>query len=153
MQDGDGHTLLLQPKEAARSVLVEYGGVEQPTRLTDLIEAGGEGARVVAMQRVLQGLSDPFLGHLRGPNVDYYVRQFHDMKGGVDVELLDDGPFITYARACAATVARAHSQSVTAAEVAGYLGKARVATRALVDWAHAYAEVSRGDYEAFIAAQ
>ena len=153
MQDGDGHTLLLQPKEAARSVLVEYGGVEQPTRLTDLIEAGGEGARVVAMQRVLQGLSDPFLGHLRGPNVDYYVRQFHDMKGGVDVELLDDGPFITYARACAATVARAHSQSVTAAEVAGYLGKARVATRALVDWAHAYAEVSRSDYEAFIAAQ
>ena len=151
-QDGDDNTVLLQPKQAARSVLVEYGRIEQPRRVTDLIDASGEGARVVDMQRVLQGLSDPFLGFLRGPNADYYVRQFHDMKGSVEIEQLDDGPFITYARACAAIVARAHSQSVTAAEVAGYIGKGRRVAEALLEWARAYADVSRADYDRFVAA-
>ena len=153
MQDGDDNTLLLQPKQASQSVLVEYGAIAQPERLTDLIEAKGEGGRVVAMQRVLQGLSDPFLGHLRAPNGDYYVRQFHDMKGSIEIEQLDDGPFITYGRACAAIVARAHSQSIASTEVAGYLGRGRIVSDALLEWAHAYADVSRADYDAFIAAQ
>ncbi len=152
-QDGDDNTVLLQPKQASRSVLVEYGRIPQPERLATLIETSGEGARVVDLQRVLQGLSDPFLGYLRGPNADYYVRQFHDMKGGVEIEQLDDTPFISYARACAAVVARAHSQSVTAAEVAGYVGRGRRVTASLLEWAHDYADVSRADYDAFVAAR
>ncbi|MFF5624483.1 DUF2252 domain-containing protein [Microbacterium sp. LWH10-1.2] len=148
-QDGEDSTVLMQPKEAAQSVLVEYGRVEQPPALQELIEAHGEGARVVSMQRILQALSDPFLGHLRSPNADFYVRQFHDMKGSIEVEDLDDGPFVTYAQACAATVARAHSQSVTASEVAGYIGGGRAVASALLDWARAYADVSRADFEAF----
>ncbi|WP_223585657.1 DUF2252 domain-containing protein [Microbacterium sp. OVT16B] len=148
-QDGEDSTVLMQPKEAAQSVLVEYGRVEQPPALQELIEAHGEGARVVSMQRILQALSDPFLGHLRSPNADFYVRQFHDMKGSIEVEELDDGPFVTYAQACAATVARAHSQSVTASEVAGYIGGGRAVASALLDWARAYADVSRADFEAF----
>ncbi|PRB07129.1 hypothetical protein CQ047_14280 [Microbacterium sp. MYb72] len=151
-QDGEDSTVLMQPKEAAQSVLVEYGRVEQPPALQELIEAHGEGARVVSMQRILQALSDPFLGHLRSPNADFYVRQFHDMKGSIEVEELDDGPFVTYAQACAATVARAHSQSVTASEVAGYIGGGRAVASALLDWARAYADVSRADFEAFRAA-
>ncbi len=85
-QDGEGNTLLMQPKEAGRSVLVEYGRIEQPPGLVGIIEAHGEGARVVAMQRILQALSDPFLGHLRSPVADFYARQFHDMKGSVDYD-------------------------------------------------------------------
>lgn len=148
-QDGEDGTLLMQPKEAVQSVLVEYGRIEQPPSLRERIEAHGEGARVVAMQRILQALSDPFLGHLRSPTADFYARQFHDMKGSVEVEALDDGPFITYAQACAAVIARAHSQSVTAAEVAGYIGGGRAVATALLEWARAYAAVSLADFEAF----
>lgn len=151
-QDGEDGTLLMQPKQASQSVLVEYGRIEQPASLRDLIDAHGEGARVVSMQRILQALSDPFLGHLRSPSADFYARQFHDMKGSVEVEELDDGPFVTYAQACAAVIARAHSQSVTAAEVAGYIGGGRSVAASLLQWAHAYAAVSLADYEAFRAA-
>lgn len=148
-QDGEGHTLLMQPKQASQSVLVEYGRVAQPAALQTMIDSFGEGARVVSMQRILQALSDPFLGHLRGPNADFYVRQFHDMKGSIEVEELDDGPFVTYGQACAAVIARAHSQSVTASEVAGYIGSGRVVAQALLDWARAYAAVSFADHAAF----
>lgn len=151
-QDGDGNALLMQPKQASQSVLVEYGRIEQPAAIQKLIASQGEGARVVAMQRILQALSDPFLGHVRGPSVDYYVRQFHDMKGGVEVETLDDAPFVTYAQSCAATIARAHSQSVTAGAVAGYIGNGQVVGQTLLEWARAYAAVSIADYNAFVAA-
>lgn len=152
LQDGAGNSLLMQPKEAGRSVLVEYGRIPQPDSISRYVAERGEGARVVAMQRILQALSDPFLGHMRGPNRDYYVRQFHDMKGAVEIETLDDGPFITYARACAAMIARAHNQSVTAPVVAGYVGRGRGVAEAILTWARAYADVSQGDYEAFRAA-
>ncbi|MFJ4223193.1 DUF2252 domain-containing protein [Microbacterium sp. NPDC089695] len=152
-QDGDGNTLLMQPKQAVQSVLVEYGRIPQPQQLSDMIAAHGEGARVVAMQRILQALSDPFLGHLRSDVADFYARQFHDMKGSVDVEELDDGPFVSYAQACAATIARAHSQSITATRVAGYVGGGRAVATAILDWARGYAEVSLADYQAFRAAR
>lgn len=152
LEDGDGHALLMQPKEAAQSVLVEYGRIPQPAVLDELIATSGEGARVVAMQRVLQALSDPFLGHLRGPEHDYYVRQFHDMKGGIEVEELDDEPFVTYAEACAVVLARAHAQSRAAAQIVGYAGRGETVADAIIEWSYAYAEVSGRDYEAFVAA-
>lgn len=108
---------------------------------------------MVSMQRILQALSDPFLGHVQSPNADYYVRQFHDMKGGIEIEELDDGPFVTYARTCAATLARAHSQSVRAPEVAGYIGGGRTVSDALLEWGWTYAAVSLTDYRAFVAAR
>jgi len=151
-QDGDDHTLLLQPKQAGRSVLVEHGRIRQPPALEALVGREGEGARVVSLQRILQALSDPFLGHLRGERGDYYVRQFHDMKGGIDVETLDDESFVTYARACAVTLARAHGQSASSCDVAGYIGRGTVLEDALTAFAYDYADVSLADYEAFLAA-
>ncbi|MFT4210913.1 MAG: DUF2252 domain-containing protein [Microbacterium sp.] len=153
LQDGDGNALIMQSKEAGRSVLEQYGGIEQPRLLRDHIAWHGEGGRVVAMQRVLQALSDPFLGYLRADGVDLYVRQFHDMKGGIEAETLDDVPFANYAQACAITLARAHSQSANAAAVAGYIGGGRVIADAILDWSEAYAELSGRDYEAFLGAQ
>ncbi|WP_439591064.1 DUF2252 domain-containing protein [Microbacterium sp.] len=153
MQDGEGNALILQGKEAGRSVLEEYGGIEQPAALVDHVAQYGEGGRVVALQRILQAVSDPFLGHLQAYQGDFYVRQFHDMKGGIETEELDDRPFRVYAESCAATLARAHSQSANAAVVAGYIGNGRVVGEALLEWAIAYAALSRKDYDAFVAAQ
>jgi hypothetical protein len=93
------------------------------------------------------------LGHLRDPIGNFYVRQFHDMKGGIDADTLDDGPFHRYAQGCAAALARAHSQSPTVAEVSGYLGSGRDAGRAILEWSYAYAELSRQDYAAFVEAR
>lgn len=153
LQDGDQHPLILQSKEANRSVLEQYGKISQPRVLAEVVAADGEGARVVAMQRILQSASDPFLGYLRGEGVDVYVRQFHDMKGGIDAETLDDEPFQTYAQACAVTLARAHSQSPLSVIISGYAGRGRALGEALLEWGHAYAKLSRADYELFVADQ
>ncbi len=153
LQDGDDNALLMQAKEAGQSVLVEYGGIEQPAQVTEYIERFGQGGRVVALQRILQAVSDPFLGHLQAYAADFYVRQFHDMKGGIEAETLEDRPFRAYAEACAATLARAHAQSPQASNIAGYIGNGRVVGEAILEWAYAYAALSRQDYEAFVGAQ
>lgn len=150
--DGNEDALLLQTKEAGRSVLVEYGGCRQTPDLDHVVARAGEGGRVVAMQRILQGVSDPFLGYFRGETEDYYVRQFRDMKGGIEADTLDDESFHLYAQACATVLARAHGQSPNAGEVVGYIGRGNAITDAVVDWSYAYAALSRQDYEAFLAA-
>lgn len=152
MQDGDDNAFILQSKEANASVLEQYGRVEQPAKLTGIVADGGQGARVVALQQILQAVSDPFLGHLRGVEADLYVRQFHDMKGGIDVEGLDDGSFTLYAMACGVTLARAHSQSPQAASVVGYLGSGQSAAEAIAAWSTAYADLSARDFRAFVEA-
>lgn len=153
LQDGEGGTLLLQGKEAGDSVLVQYGRAPQPDAVAQYIHEHGNGGRVVAMQRVLQAVSDPFLGHVRrspeGARRDFYVRQFHDMKGGFDTETMDDRPFRWYAMACAATLARAHGQSPSAATAVGYAGGGRRVAEAILEWAHAYAELSSQDWQLF----
>ncbi|MFJ3958690.1 DUF2252 domain-containing protein [Arthrobacter sp. NPDC090010] len=151
LQEAGGDVLILQAKEARESVLAQYGGIAQPRQLEDGIERQGEGARVVGLQKILQSCSDPFLGHLRVPEGDFYLRQFRDMKGGIDVGTLEDDSFQGYAQACAVLLARAHSQSPAATRVAGYLGGGRRAGAALVDWAHGYAEVNAADHRKFAA--
>lgn len=152
LQDGDEHTLLMQAKEANRSVIEEFGSIAQPRQLREHVAAHGEGARVVALQRILQGTSDPLLGHLRVDDIDLYVRQFHDMKGGIEAEELEDEPFTTYAQACAVILARAHSQAPVAAVVSGYIGGGRALGEALLEWGYAYAARSLEDYKLFLTA-
>lgn len=148
-EDGDDNVLLLQAKEANQSVLVEYGGIEQPPVLEEIMNTVGQGGRIVAMQRVLQAVSDPFLGTVEGPGGrEFFVRQFHDKKGSFDVEALEDAPFRRYATACAITLARAHCQAPVSGEIAGYIGNGQIAGEAIIDWSYKYAEVSRGDFEA-----
>ena len=152
LQDGDANALILQGKQAGRSVLEQYGGIPQPDALVELVAEQGEGGRVVALQRILQAVSDPFLGHLRAYAGDFYVRQFNDMKGGIEMDELDDATFHDYAEICAAVLARAHAQSPRAAEVAGYIGNGRMVGEAILEWAYAYAALSRADFDAFVAA-
>lgn len=151
LRDPDGGLLIIQAKQAGRSVLEEHGAIPQPHAVGEIVADSGEGARVVGLQRVLQAYSDPFLGHIQMPDGDYYVRQFHDMKGGIDVELLKDITFAEYGAACARVLARAHSQSPTASEVVRYIGRGRTVVDAIVSWCESYADLSAQDYEAFLA--
>ena len=95
--------LFLQTKEAQASVLERFVGKSTYRH---------HGERVVAGQRLMQAATDIFLGWVRikgldGVTRDYYVRQFHDWKGGADVDnLLVPGPPSTRASAVRPSPAR-----------------------------------------------
>lgn len=151
LQDGEGGALIMQTKEAGRSVLEQYGGIEQPADLCRHIAAHGEGGRVIGMQRILQAVSDPLLGYLRADGLDLYVRQFRDMKASIEATELDDDAFASYGETCAMTLARAHGQSRDAAVVSGYVGDGQDVAEAISDWAFAYADLALADFEEFVA--
>lgn len=142
--------LFLQLKEADPSVLEVWGGVPaQPLGGLGGSHAPSNGYRVVSSQQVLQAASDSFLGwvgDVRG--VDYYVRQFRDMKGSVDLEALSARQFENYGSVCAMLLARAHSQSPGWAAIRGYLGRSDVFDRAVASWSRAYADQAERDFEA-----
>ena len=148
----DGTPLILQVKQAGRSVLEEYGQRRQPDALTAPEQALGHGLRVVAGQRILQATSDVFLGILRIDGRDYYVRQFQDMKGSLDTEGASPQVFGRYVGACALSLARAHSQSVAAPVLSGYVGSGKTVSRAILEWSYAYADKTVDDFHQLRAA-
>ncbi|AZZ41058.1 DUF2252 domain-containing protein [Acidipropionibacterium jensenii] len=150
-EDGDGHHQVLQVKEAGRSVLEQYGGIAQPPALQSTMTSKGQGARVVGLQRILQGLSDPFLGYIDQGSRGYYVRQFHDMKGSIDMDTLKDEPFNQYGTACGRVLARAHAQSPEAVEILGFAGHGKKLTEAILSWSLDYAKLSESDFDLFTA--
>ena len=144
-----GESLVLQVKEAPRSVLETYGGYPQLLLNYDPREEAFDGYRVVTSQRILQSSSDPFLGYFRYDGRDYYVRQFRDMKGSVDIETLSPHRFGKYAGLCANLLARAHAQNRGAAFASGYMGRGKTFDRAIATWAWAYQRQVQWDYAAF----
>ncbi|MDT5350719.1 MAG: hypothetical protein QOH91_4006 [Mycobacterium sp.] len=148
----NGTPMILQIKEAARSVLEEYGGWPQPETLTGAIAEKGQGVRVVDGQRILQAMSDVFLGTTRKDGRDYYVRQFHDMKGTVETEGMSASTFSEYVTACAVLLARAHSQSANASILRGYVGTNDTLHNAVIEWSYAYADKSLDDFHQLRAA-
>ena len=148
----DGSPLILQVKEANRSVLDEYGGREQPVNLRTSVDALGQGARVIDGQRILQAMSDVFLGTTRHDGRDYYVRQFQDMKGTIELAGMTPKAFGDYASACAVLLARAHAQSANASKLRGYVGRGDTVRNAIIDWSYAYADKSLDDFHQLQAA-
>jgi uncharacterized protein (DUF2252 family) len=148
----NGTPLILQIKEATRSVLDQYGGWPQPDTLTASVAANGQGVRVTDGQQILQAVSDVFLGTTRKDGRDYYVRQFHDMKGTVDTEGMSPSTFSEYVVACAVLLARAHSQSANASILRGYVGTSDAVHRAVAEWSYAYADKSLDDFHQLRAA-
>ena len=115
------------------------------------------GERVVAGQRLMQAATDIFLGWQRikgldGMTRDYYVRQFHDWKGGADVEQITIPGATQYARICGATLARAHARWGDRIAIASYLGQRDMFDRAIAEFSAAYADQNERDYQAFTAA-
>jgi uncharacterized protein (DUF2252 family) len=144
----DEDPLFLQSKEAQVSVL---------ERFLDKSPYENHGQRVVVGQRLMQAASDIFLGFLRvkgvdGVNRDYYVRQLHDWKGGIDADTLRVPGATLYGRMCAATLARAHARLGDRIAIASYLGKGDAFDRAIADFSVAYADQNERDYEAFVKA-
>ena len=144
--------LILQIKEATRSVLEEYGGWPQPDTLTAAVEAKGQGVRVIDGQQILQAMSDVFLGTTRKDGRDYYVRQFHDMKGTIETEDMSASTFGEYVVACAVLLARAHAQSANASILRGYVGTSTAVHDAVAEWSYAYADKSLDDFHQLRAA-
>jgi uncharacterized protein (DUF2252 family) len=135
--------LILQQKETGESVLETYlgqGEYDNPAR------------RVVEGQRLMQASSDIFLGWHQGSitDVHYYWRQLKDMKGSVDVSTLDDDGLKTYVAVCAVCLARAHARAGDAAAISGYVGKGRSLSKAIADFAVAYADQTERDHQALV---
>jgi hypothetical protein len=148
----DGSPLILQVKQANQSVLDQYGRRRQPEALAVAERALGHGARVVSGQRILQAMSDVFLGILRIDGRDYYVRQFQDMKGSVQTEGMSPQVFGKYVGACALSLARAHAQSVNASLLRGYVGSGDAVGDAILRWSYAYADKTLEDFHELQAA-
>jgi uncharacterized protein (DUF2252 family) len=140
--------LFLQIKEAQPSVLEDYAGAS---------EFANHGQRVVVGQRLMQAISDIFLGWLRvdagTPNeCDYYVRQLKDWKGSAEIEQLDSDSLAAYGQMCGWTLARAHARTGDRFAIAAYLGRSDRFDRALLAFAQDYAEQNERDYHALAAA-
>ena len=75
----------------------------------------------------MQASSDILLGWqhvtgIDGVERDFYVRQFRDMKGGFEIETLDEATLAVLGQVCAWTLARAHARSGDPRDIALYLG-------------------------------
>ena len=140
-----GGPLILQVKEAGHSVLSQYVRGRHHRH---------QGERVVTGQRIMQAVSDSFLGWTKSPvsGIEYYVRQLHDMKYGIDIAGLRPAGMRVYAEVCAWALARAHARSGNPAELAGYLGPGDVFDEAIASFAVKYADQTERDHAAIAAA-
>jgi uncharacterized protein (DUF2252 family) len=138
--------LFLQAKEAEGSVLERFVGKSK---------YANHGQRVVAGQRLMQAVSDIFLGWQRVTGLDerqrdFYIRQLRDWKGSADIDNMSPSLMSTYARICGATLARAHARSGDRIAIASYLGSSDAFDRAIADFSVAYADQNDLDYQALI---
>ncbi|MGO4536813.1 DUF2252 domain-containing protein [Leifsonia sp. 2MCAF36] len=148
-----GEVVLLQLKEAEASVVERFGGVAPLTGYLDLsLLPDEQGYRVVACQRILQAVSDPFLGFLRVEGFAFYMRQFRNRNASFDIPSMNRTQFFDYARMCGAVLARAHARSPKAPFVSGYVGSGPSFVRALAEWAERYADQAEADFAEFVVA-
>lgn len=156
--ESDG--LVLQAKQAVRSVVAEFAGAAGPEEDGRPAEERSEGARVVAGQRLMQATSDIFLGWVTagspvqgtGESYDYYIRQLRDWKLSVDIEALTPRTMSLYARLCGWTLARAHARAGDRIAIAAYLGSSGAFDEAIAAFAVAYADQNERDYRTVQAA-
>ena len=140
----ENHPLLLQFKEANRSVLEPY---------TSKSVYDNQGQRVVVGQRLMQSSSDIFLGWVRAPRgYDFFVRQLRDMKFSMPLEGASAQQFERNAEICGWVLARAHAKSGDSATISGYLGKTDNFDVAIGKFAVAYADQTERDHAALVKA-
>lgn len=140
----DEDPLLLQAKEADRSVLAPYA---EPSAYDN------QGERVVSGQRLMQAASDSFLGWERvtgidGRRRDFYIRQLWDWKGIAEPQTMLPEGMTAFGELCGATLARAHARSGDRIAIAAYLGGGDAFDRALTVFAERYADQNERDHQA-----
>ncbi len=147
--DSKEDALILQLKEARTSALEAY----LPKRSYS-ISYKQQAERVVTGQRLMQAASDLFLGWHTSlvTDTDYYWRQLKDMKGSVDVAALDEDGLQAYVGVCSVCLARAHARTGNEAAIAGYLGSSDVFSKAISDFAIAYADQTERDHQLLVEA-
>ena len=145
MEPDDGlEPLLLQAKQAQRSVLADYAGQS---------EYRNQGERVVAGQHLMQAVSDIFLGWQRAPlpgrrSADYYFRQLRDWKYSAEIEGMNAAAMTGYGRLCGWTLARAHARTGDRIAIAAYLGGSDKFDQAVADFGETYADQTERDHAA-----
>jgi hypothetical protein len=137
--------LLLQAKQAERSVLAAYAGESR---------YGHQGERVVEGQRLMQAASDIFLGWQRTTEpgdirTDYYLRQLRDWKYSAPIERLDPAAMADFGQLCGWTLARAHARTGDRFAIAAYLGGSPKFDEAIADFGVSYADQTERDHAAF----
>jgi uncharacterized protein (DUF2252 family) len=137
--------LLLQAKQAQRSVLAGYAGQS---------EYRNQGERVVTGQQLMQAVSDIFLGWQpaplpgRGPAGYYYIRQLRDWKYSAKIESMNAAAMTGYGRLCGWTLARAHARTGDRIAIAAYLGGSDKFDQAVAEFAETYADQTERDHAA-----
>ncbi|MET0426818.1 MAG: DUF2252 domain-containing protein [Actinoplanes sp.] len=135
--------VFLQLKQARRSVVAKHQhGASAWHR--------HQGQRVVEYQHALQTVSDPLLGWTTVGDLQFYVRQFRDMKGAIVVEDINAGALADYAGICGYLLAKSHARTSGASMIAGYIGSSDKLAGSLCRFARAYADQVESDHAALV---
>ena len=137
--------VFLQLKQARRSVLARYVHGESAWH-------AHQGQRVVEYQQALQTVSDPLLGWTGFAGRQYYVRQFRNMKGSVELSGIDADALVDYAGVVGHLLAKGHARTSGASMVAGYAGGSPKLDEAMARFARAYADQTEADHAALVRA-
>ena len=137
--------VFLQLKQARRSVLARYVHGESAWH-------AHQGQRVVEYQQSLQTVSDPLLGWTTMGGLQYYVRQFRNMKGRIPLDAMDAAALTDYAGVVGQLLAKGHARTSGASMIAGYMGGSDKVDQALCTFARRYADQTEADHAALVAA-
>ncbi len=141
----DEDAIILQFKEGNQSVLENY---------TEESVYKNHGERVVNGQRLMQTVSDIFLGWTTGRDgTEFYVRQLRDMKASANVEEFTPRILKDYSSLCGWALAKSHAKAGRAPEISGYIGKTDDFAVAVTEFAVQYADQTEKDYELLKAAE
>jgi uncharacterized protein (DUF2252 family) len=137
--------IILQFKEGNPSVLEKYVG-------QSVYKNHGE--RIVNGQRLMQTVSDIFLGWTRSSKgLDFYVRQLRDMKVSANIENFDPEILFDYGEMCGWALAKSHAKAGRAPEISGYIGLNDAFATAVTEFAMHYADQTEKDYKLLQAAE
>ena len=107
---------------------------------------------MVEYQQSLQTVSDPLLGWTTMEGLQYYVRQFRNMKGRIPLDAMDASALVDYAAVVGQLLAKGHARTSGASMIAGYLGKSDRVDAALGTFARRYADQTEADHAALVKA-
>ena len=137
--------VFLQLKQARRSVLAHFVHGDSAWH-------EHQGQRVVEYQQALQTVSDPLLGWATIDGLQYYVRQFRNMKGTIPLDAIDAAALTDYAGIVGHLLAKGHARTSGASMIAGYAGGSDKLDLALARFARAYADQTEADHQRLVKA-
>jgi hypothetical protein len=104
----------------------------------------------VEYQQALQTVSDPLLGWTTIGELQYYVRQFRNMKGTIPLDAIDAAALTDYAGIVGHLLAKGHARTSGASMIAGYAGGKDKLDKALAQFARAYADQTEADHTTLV---